>query len=410
MQSRTPDRRCTACIVCGHDEVSELIRVASVPTLCNQLFRDPEKARQVSRATIDVVGCHYCGHVFNAAFDPGLVDYSDAYENSLMGSPRYRQYTKSLVEDLLARYDLVDGTAVEIGCGRGEFLSLLCDGGMRRAIGFDPGRTGEKAAVGNPMVTIVGAPFDSSIAPNADLVCSRHVLEHLPSPVSLLRDVRTAYSGSEARAFFFEVPNGCYTTDQLGIWDLVYEHVSYFTPSSLRWAMESAGLTPTRIESAFGGQFLVAEGRFGARPEPDAMPKPGPTIGPACEIADRFAAFQSGFAETLDAWVTWLDRAQRNGRRLALWGAGSKGTIFLNLLDRREVRAVQQVIDLNPLKAGTFIPGTGHSVEPPEALRGQRTDCVLLMNVEYETEVRYLLESMGVGAELIGVSGRLPPP
>src|SRR5438874_2654592 len=118
------------CIVCGVEELGELVRIPSVPVVCNQLLHNPAKAQEVPRASIDLVRCHSCGHIFNLAFDPGLIDYDPSYENSLMGSSRYRQYSESIIERLLSVYGLKHGSAVEIGCGRGEFLRMLCERGM----------------------------------------------------------------------------------------------------------------------------------------------------------------------------------------------------------------------------------------------------------------------------------------
>jgi hypothetical protein len=104
-----------------------------------------------------------------------------------------------------------------------------------------------------------------------------------------------------------------------------------------------------------------------------------------------------------------MDLARRRGKRLALWGGGSKGVTFLNLLDRNGQHVVQQVVDINPLKAGTFAAGTGHQIVPPAALQDSPPDAILLMNPEYETEVRQALRDLDIAVRLIPVSGHLPP-
>src|SRR4029077_9549664 len=105
MQNRTQGETGDAyCLVCGSDNLAAMVRIPSVPTICNQLIYDAEKAQQIARAEIDLVGCRRCGHMFNAAFDPDTIEYNDSYENSLMGSPRYRRYSVGLVERLLSAY------------------------------------------------------------------------------------------------------------------------------------------------------------------------------------------------------------------------------------------------------------------------------------------------------------------
>ena len=51
------------------------------------------------------------------------------------------------------------------------------------------------------------------------------------------------------------------------------------------------------------------------------------------------------------------------GKRVAIWGGGSKCVSFLttNGLGAE----VAQVIDINPFKQGKYLPGTGHRCQRP---------------------------------------------
>jgi SAM-dependent methyltransferase len=389
------------CIVCGSSDLTKLVELASVPVVGPQLLRSSEEARAVARDDIRLVGCRYCGHVFNAAFNAALVVYDESYENSLMGSSHYRRYSEDIISRLVSTYGLAGGTAVEIGCGRGEFLRMLCERGLGKGIGFDPGRPTNEDTGGEAAITIISDIFTPSLAPRADIVCSRYVLEHLPHPVDLLRSIREAYASHPARVVFIEVPNGTYMLDEFGIWDPLYEHPSYFTSSSLAHALRLAGLTPGPINVGFGRQFLAAEATFA----PSDMDKQSPRS----PNTRSFAGFAERFGKALMDWQDWLGHARWNGERLALWGAGAKSVTFLNVLDRSGKRAIERVIDINPLKAGAFIAGTGHPIVPPAVLQQHPPDRVLVMNPEYETEIREVLNELGLDVELTVVSGRLPP-
>lgn len=391
------DFRCT---VCGSQDLTFLAELANVPAVCNQLLRSSEEARQIDRGDISLIGCRHCGHVFNAAFDATLVAYDDRYENSLMGSPHYRRYSENIVQHLVSTYGLAGGTAVEIGCGRGEFLRMLLHQGLRSGIGFDPGRPSEGDTDHEAGITIIGDVFTPSLAPYADIVCSRYVLEHVPHPVDLLRSVRKAYRSHPARVVYTEVPDGAFMLDELGIWDPLFEHPSYFTSSSLAHALRLAGFVPGPIGVRFGRQFLAAEATFPQQGAPGMVAEP-----PA---ARAFGDFADRFRTTLLDWQDWLDHARWEGWRVALWGAGAKGVTFLNLLDR-SANAIKQVVDINPLKAGAFTAGTGHRIVPPAALQEHPPDKLLVMNSEYEAEIRQTLDRLGLDVELIVVSGRLPP-
>src|SRR3546814_20094622 len=58
---------------------------------------------------------------------------------------------------------------------------------------------------------------------------------------------------------FFEVPNALFVFDRLSVWDIIYEHVSYFTPASLSRAFAFAGYAVRHLEEAFGGTILWIE-------------------------------------------------------------------------------------------------------------------------------------------------------
>ena len=53
--------------------------------------------------------------------------------------------------------------------------------------------------------------------------------------------------------------------DRGALWDLIYEHYSYFTPVSLRVAAARAGLTVQTTHTMFDDQFLAIEAVPGDR-------------------------------------------------------------------------------------------------------------------------------------------------
>ena len=55
---------------------------------------------------------------------------------------------------------------------------------------------------------------------------------------------------------FFEMPNVMYTLKDLGIWDLIYEHCSYFSVPSLREVFRACGFTVKELHELYEGQFL----------------------------------------------------------------------------------------------------------------------------------------------------------
>lgn len=390
-----PDVVSPSCIVCGSHDAASLIDLGvTVPVLCNVLHDTRSEALAAPSGWVSLFACHACGHVWNTAFDETLVDYGQRYENSLHFSPTFQGFVQELVAELVDDFGVRDGTVVEVGCGKGDFLAMLCRVGGNSGIGFDPSYAGHQDPDAGRGLFVVAEPFPE-VAQRlfADLVVTRHVLEHVADPLSFLRALTESVSQDGHPLQYHEVPNGQYLLERVALWDVIYEHPSHFTPRSLRLLLGSAGLEVDRMSASFGDQYLSAVCRGGrsVRAEPSSN-------GTDDALVSRFAARSHDLMDSIDSSLgTALDA----GSQVALWGVGSKGVTFLNVVERAS--EIHHVIDVNPRKHGRFVPLTGHRVDAPEALVGADVDLVLVMNLLYVEEVRATLRAAGVSCEVEAV-------
>jgi len=118
------------------------MRMKPVPVLPNAIYSTRSAAIETDKAGIELHLCDSCGHVFNAVFDPERVMYApEGYANPLGASAVFQAYQTDLVDHLVDRFDLTNGTAFEIGAGDASFLAELIDAGMSSATGLDPSAT-----------------------------------------------------------------------------------------------------------------------------------------------------------------------------------------------------------------------------------------------------------------------------
>ena len=96
-------------------------------------------------------------------------------------------------------------------------------------------------------------------------------------------------------------------------------------------------------------------------------------------------------------WTDRLQSLQAQGRRVAMWGTGGKGTTFLNALPPGLIGCV---VDINPNRQGSFTPCTGHLISSPEALPGYKPDLLIVTNPLYEEEIRAHAATLGVKCNL----------
>ncbi len=383
------------CLVCGEGTVETFYRGGSVPVFCNVLHIDRQTARRSPTGVIRLGYCRSCGHVHNVAFDPDLISYGPGYENALDFSPSFRDYMRMLAADLVERHGLRGKDIVELGCGRGEFLRELCEAAGGRGVGFDPSLAEDVAPPAG--VTLVRDQYSATYSDvRADFVCSRHVLEHLPDPRNFMEQLREVLGDRGPVRFFFEVPNGAFVFSELSLWDLIYEHVSLFTGPSLARLFEISGFAVSRAFPSFAGRFLCVEASLGGASGghladiEDSLEAPGP---------DDVGGFAGRCAAKLARWNRRLAVWSEQRARIVVWGAGSKGIMFVNLVE--EPGAVAALVDINPRKQGLFAPGTGHRILSPEELPALRPDVVLVMNGVYEHEIGEGLAEQGLQPELL---------
>ena len=388
MKTRAGD----SCLICGGTSLEPLVSILDVPTLCNRLCASEAEAASAPRGDIRLTRCLDCGHVVNAAFDQAGVNYDGRFENTLTFSPRYRQYADGTADRVISRYGLRGKRIVEIGCGNGDFLRLLCGAG-NHGEGYDPSQPTNRSATGTGTIEIIGRNFAVEDTRGADFVCCRHVLEHLPEPMALLRQLRESMATRVDAVVFFEVPNGLFTLDRLGIWDIIHEHVSYFTPSSLVRAFEGAGFTVCCTESAFDDQYLWLEARIEGQASSSGLPKRPPDV--------LYTSFSRRFTEKVAQWRRRIDQLRSDGRHVVIWGAGAKGVMFLNLLKVTPGAGVDWVVDINPRKHGHFVPLMGQRIVGPDCLLQYPPDLVIVVNPEYEHEVRSMVNQIGIGCEVV---------
>ena len=387
-------RETKRCPVCLSERVSIFAEAGRAPIHTNVLWKTREDALGAKRGEIRLALCADCSHIFNIAFDPDAMEYTQDYENSLHFSPFFQDYARSLAEKLIERHNLYGKDVIEIGCGKGDFLMLLSELGNNRGVGFDATYASERTAGTDRVVFIQDLYSARYSGYKGDMLLSRQVLEHIDYPRGFLETFRSALKVNGSAVVFCEVPNVLYTIRELAVWDIIYEHFSYFSSHSLRTLFTAAGYAVSAIEESFEGQFLCLE----ARPSSSARAERGDE-----DLFNRFkkevAGFSKKYSGKLLAWKGELGRMAEKAQKAVVWGGGSKGVSFLNALDAG--RSIEFVVDINPYKHGTYMPGTGQEIVSPCFLSEYRPDVIVLMNPNYAPEVWGTVRDMGLRSRIL---------
>jgi SAM-dependent methyltransferase len=354
-----------------------------------------QEAIDCRKGDINLAFCDGCGFIWNSSFDLDRLEYSKRYDNSLDYSPVFERYARELANRLIKTYGIQNKHVVELGSGKGHFLALLCELGNNSGIGFDPSFQGEriKTPAANRITFINDFYSEKYTSHHGDLVCCRHVFEHVPTPVEFLNMVRRTIGDQKDTVVYFEVPNVRLILERLSVWDVIYEHCSYFSQESLANVFQRCGFQLLDLRDSYEGQFLSVDTTLN--------PNGKQTISPTTDLNSLKQLVSRFRQETNQKWAEWrshLEDFNAKQFRIVIWGGGAKTVGFVNMLKITD--AIPYVVDINPHKQGMHIAGTGQKIVSPEFLKDYKPDVVILMNPIYRREVEGQLAKLGIRPRL----------
>lgn len=384
------------CPSCGGDQVRIFYQALSMPVNSVLLLPTREDALALPTGDVQLGFCRGCGFIYNTAFDPSLVEYSDRCEESQGFSPAFKAWHEGLARRLVERYSLHGKHLVEIGCGKGEFLSLLCQLGDNRGVGFDPAYVPGRTPLSPPdRITFVREFFtENHCGVPVDFLCCKMTLEHIVDTDAFVRTVRRSLRNSPEVCVFFQVPDVTRILEERAFWDIYYEHCSYFSAFSLARLFRRAGFEVLKVEHEYSDQYLTIEARVGDGAESSAAAEEDLT-----EVETAVENFASGASERIARWRGRLEGYRAKGLKTVIWGAGSKGVAFVATVD--VPGAIGCAVDINPHMSAHYLARSGLEIVQPSALRDYRPEVVIVMNPIYRKEITGQLASLGLMPEVI---------
>jgi SAM-dependent methyltransferase len=387
----------TCCPSCGSNNISVFYRLEGVPVQSVLLVSTREAAIDYPKGDIVLGFCHSCGFIFNSTFDAALVEYSSTYEATQRFSPTFSTFAHELANRLVDRYDLRDKTVLEIGCGNGEFLKLLCKLGGNRGVGFDPSYVAEHSdKTVQKGVTFIKDFYSEKYAGyQADFICCKMTLEHIQDTADFVGMMRRAIGRHSDTIVFFQVPDATRILKDCAFEDMYYEHCSYFSPGSLARLFRKCGFDVFRLKTEYEGQYLVIE----AKPENQKTPSRLSQEDDLEALGKYVSSFEERCQKKLFSWQKRIEEIKKNNKRVVIWGSGSKGVAFLTTL--KIFDEIEYAVDINPYRQGTYMPVTGQEIVSPDFLGEYRPDVVIVMNPVYVNEIKQDLSRLGLSPKVL---------
>jgi hypothetical protein len=386
------------CQACGGSSVESFYELNNVPAHSCLLLPTRAEALAFPRGDIELVFCHDCGFIGNARFDIGLNQYSAAYEETQAFSPRFLKFLDEICHDQIQKFGLAPGmTALEIGCGKGEFITKLCELSGCNGIGIDPGYRPERnqSSAADRMTFIRDLYGPKYAHLQAEYVSCRHTLEHIAPVQEFMRLVRDTIGSRHHVNVFFELPDMERVLETGVFWDVYYEHCTYFTRGSLARLFRAEGFDVKGLYKAYDDQYLMIEARPATGPTAATLPQEDDLASTAALVKKFTKEVDDRLLELSEAAHRW----RREGQKVAIWGSGSKCVALMSSVELGDT--LQSIVDINPHKHGKFLAGSGWEIEGPDSLTALRPDAVIIMNSIYTEEIRHELATRGLQPELL---------
>ena len=346
------------CRVCGRAFSTEpLLRYQNMPAVAQNL-PDAVTLKDDVGVDLEVYQCSGCGLT---QLNSQPVDYYREVIRASGFSAEMKEFRAKQFTEFVKEHSLFGKKVVEIGCGKGEYLSIMKQSGAN-AFGIEyaddsvahcvkNGLSVSKGFVASADYKIDNAPFD------AFFILS--FLEHLPDLNSVLRGIYNNLSDDAVG--IVEVPNFDMILRDNLFSEFMRDHLFYFTKETLSAVLALNGFQFVSCEEVWHNYILSV-------------------------VVKKIKKLDlSAFAERQNQLKKEVQEYIGQFRNVAVWGAGHQAFAIFSLLDLGD--KIKYIVDSAVFKQGKYSPATHIPIVSPDILDSDPVDAIIVMVGSYCDEV-----------------------
>lgn len=410
------------CIACRKMLPAKPLFVLEDAPASAQDIPDAEEVKNDQGVRLELYQCAECGLV---QFGCAPVSYYRDVIRAGGFSTTMTGLRRSQYRHLIETYHLEGKKFLEVGCGRGEFIKVLTEFpvqvyGMEhkpdlveiaQAEGLCVWREfpeREDQVFAGPAAEML--PRGRKPEGSFDVFLSFNFLEHQPNPDVMLRAIY--HNLEEDGMGLVTVPALEYIVEQGSYYELIRDHIAYYSFDTLRALLERCGfavleeklinrdtiamIVKKQPGAAQGGSRTEKPAPMrsggivdGQTPEmTGAVPAPASTDAPAGGIV---ASLVTGHEVTITNVDQVLQTFAAEGKTLAVWGASHQG--FTLAATTGLGRQAKYIIDSAPFKQGRFAPASHLPIVPPDYFFEEPVDAVLIVAPGYTDEIADIIRT-----------------
>jgi hypothetical protein len=382
------------CRFCGAKLRHTFLDLGMSP-LCQTQIRPEDLNRGESFYPLHVWLCMDCYLVQLEEYVSPAVIFSDQYPYFSSFADSWVEHARRYAGKMMAEQGIdASSLVVELASNDGYLLQHFMARGVR-CLGVEPTGSTARAAIAKGIPTITEF-FGTQLAGRlrdsdgpADLVLGNNVLAHVPDLNDFVAGVRSLLA--PAGFCTFEFPH-LMRLIEFNQFDTIYhEHFSYFSFTTVCRVFDAHGLTMFDVEElpTHGGSLRIyaQPADTGLRPVQTRV-----TELLAREVQEgvrdlaMYGRFEGRVHATKRGLLKFLIDAKQAGKQIVGYGAPGKGNTLLNYCGIG-TDFLDYTVDRNPMKQGTYTPGTRIPIHDPGMIARTRPDYVLVLPWNLREEI-----------------------
>jgi len=356
---------CDSCRVCGSSFFKEsLLRYNNMPKAA-QNMPDAAALADDKGVNLEVCQCSGCGLV---QLSNKPVPYYKDVIRAAAYSDEMKTFRIEQFKEFISKYSLQGKKILEIGCGKGEYLSLMQTCGAD-AYGVEHAQESVTyCKLSGLKVSRNFVEADNDLLQDAPFAAFYllNFLEHIPDLNSTLYGI---YQNLEDQAVgLVEVPNFDMIIKNRLFSEFIGDHIYYFTQDTLTSTLNRNGFELLDCKAIWHDYILSA-----------VVKKRSPL---------DLSSFQLQQSQLTEDLLQYISRF--GAKRVAVWGAGHQALAVLALA--KLSGSIKYVVDSAPFKQGKFTPATHLPIVSPDMLDSDPVDAVIVMAASYSDEVARIIK------------------
>ena len=342
---------------------------------------------------LHVFVCDQCFLVQIEEFEKPEKIFSDyAYFSSY--SDTWLSHAREYADNMIKKFNLnYNSQVIEIASNDGYLLQYFK---MKEipVLGIEPATNVAEVAIKRGIPTITKF-FGSDVANElihsgikADLLIGNNVLAHVPNLNDFVNGLKILLESEGI--ITIEFPHLLKLIEQNQFDTIYHEHFSYFSFLVAQKVFIKNGLRIFDVEeiSTHGGSLRIYASHVNSKWSPtrnvENLINKEKKFG--LEDISTYNNFGIKVKKIRKDLIDFVTKAKKEGKKIVGYGAAAKGNMLLNYCKIGQ-EFIEYVVDRNPHKQGTYLPGTHINIKDPDQIRYTKPDYVLILPWNLKDEI-----------------------